>query len=164
MTVPDGYAYLRNRRYTLDACKQRSTQAVDNRRAGDIPGVWVKMSDPRNVAHDKKVKQEKHHQKEKAAVADERERETEAPQSEQAPGELEKSVAVLSKLKEMEFHSRANIETLAGLSLTIEDELKQKEFADAIGEVYSAQDAFQTKVAALIESYGAKCESLKPSA
>ena len=125
------------------------------------------MSDPRNVAHDKKVTQEKQHQKEKAAVADERESETqtaEAPQSEQAPGELEKSVAVLSKLKEMEFHSRANIETLAGLSLTIEDELKQKEFSDGIGEVYSAQDAFQTKVAALIESYGTKCESLKPSA
>ena len=123
------------------------------------------MSDPRNVAHKKKVKQEKQHGK--AAVAAERKPVTEAaeaPQSEQAPGELEKSVAVLSKLKEMEFHSRANIETLAGLSLTIEDELKQKEFSEAIGEVYSAQDAFQTKVAALIESYGAKCESLKPSA
>ena len=125
------------------------------------------MSDPRNVAHDKKVTQEKQHQKEKAAVADDRERETdaaEAPQSEPAPGELEKSVAVLSKLKEMEFHSRANIETLAGLSLTIEDELKQKEFSEGIGGVYSAQDAFQTKVTALIESYGTKCESLKPSA
>ena len=125
----------------------------------------MKMSDPRNVAHDKKVKQEKQH--EKAAVADEREPATEAaeaPPSEQGSGELEKSVVVLSKLKEMEFHSRANIETLAGLSLTIDDELKQKEFSDAIGEVYSAQDAFQTKVAALIESYSAKCESLKPSA
>ena len=126
------------------------------------------MSDPRNVAHDKKVTQEKQHEKEKAAVADERERETEAaaetPQSEQGPGELEKSVAVLSKLKEMEFHSRANIETLAGLTLTIDDELKQKEFSEAIGEVYSAQDAFQTKVAALVESYGAKCETLKPAA
>ena len=125
------------------------------------------MSDPRNVAHDKKVSQQKQHCDEKAAVADQRKSETavaEAPKPEQAPGELEKSVAVLSKLKEMEFHSRANIESLAGLSLTIEDELKQKEFADAIGGVYSAQDAFQTKVAALIESYGTKCESLKPSA
>ena len=128
----------------------------------------MKMSDPRNVAHDKKVTQEKQHQKEKAAVADAgRERETEtaqAPQLDQAPGDFEKSIAVLSKLKEMEFHSRANIETLAGLSLTIEDELKQKEFSDAIGGVYSAQDAFQTKVAALVESYGTKCESLKPTA
>ena len=83
---------------------------------------------------------------------------------EQAPGELEKSAAILSKLKEMEFHSRANIETLAGLTLTIEEELKQKEFSEPIGAVYSAQDGFHTKIAALIESYAAKCESLKPSA
>ena len=125
------------------------------------------MSDPRNVAHNKKVTQQKQHCEEKAAVADQRANKNavaEAPKLEQAPGELEKSVAVLSKLKEMEFHSRANIETLAGLSLEIDDELKQKEFSEAIGGVYSAQDAFQTKVAALVESYGTKCESLKPSA
>ncbi|HEY0369794.1 MAG TPA: hypothetical protein VGC85_09375 [Chthoniobacterales bacterium] len=125
------------------------------------------MSDPRNVAHDKKVTQEKQHQNGKAGAAEERGSESEVPEvaaTDNAPGELEKSVAVLSKLKEMEFHSRANIETLAGLSLTMEDELKQKEFSDSIGEVYSAQDAFQTKIAALVESYGTKCESLKPSA
>jgi hypothetical protein len=125
------------------------------------------MSDPRNVAHDKKVTQEKQHEHGKAAVADDRGSESavaDAPKSEHAPGELEKSVAVLSKLKEMEFHSRANIETLAGLSLTIEDELKQKEFSEAIAEVYSAQDAFQTKVGALIASYEAKCASLTPVA
>ena len=86
----------------------------------------------------------------------------EAPKVEQGPGELEKSVAVLSKLKDMEFHSRANIETLAGLILTMEEELNQREFSDAIGDVYAAQDGFHTKIAALIESYEAKCESLKP--
>ena len=128
------------------------------------------MSDPRNVAHDKKVSQQKQHD-EKSAAADEKEEATkaaeavEAPQAEdQTPGELEKSVAVLSKLKEMEFHSRANIETLAGLMLTIEDELKQKEFSEPIGNLYSAQDQFETQIAALIETYGEKCESLKPSA
>ena len=55
-----------------------------------------------------------------------------------------------------------NIEALAGLILTIEEELK-KEFSDAIGEVYAAQDGFHSKIAALIESYEAKCESLKPA-
>jgi hypothetical protein len=133
------------------------------------------MSDPRNVAHDKKVKQEKEHQepaaeagakpkkKRKTAAANAQEAApVEAPKVEQAPGDLEKSVAVLSKLKDMEFHSRANIETLAGLILTIEEELKQKEFSDPIGELYSAQDGFHTKIATLIESYEAKCESLKP--
>ena len=134
------------------------------------------MSDPRNVAHDKKVKQEKEHQqpaagaeakpKKKRKAATENTPESapaEPPKVEQAPGDLEKSVAVLSKLKDMEFHSRANIETLAGLILTIEEELKQKEFSDPIGEVYAAQDGFQTKITALIESYEAKCESLKPA-
>jgi hypothetical protein len=135
------------------------------------------MSDPRNVAHDKKVKQEKEHQepapgagakprkgKKAAAAGDQNDvPPTAVAKAEQVPGELEKSATVLSKLKEMEFHSRANIETLAGLTLTIEDELKQKEFSEPIGALYSAQDGFQTKIAALIESYEAKCESLKPS-
>ncbi|MGI8821228.1 MAG: hypothetical protein ACR2ID_10235 [Chthoniobacterales bacterium] len=125
------------------------------------------MSDPRNVAHDKKVTQEKKHEHAKAPAAEDNGSQKEAaaaPEAPQAPGEHEKSVAVLSKLKEMEFHSRANIETLAGLSLTIDDELKQKEFSDAIGEVYSAQDGFQSKITSLIERYEAKCEALKPAA
>lgn len=124
------------------------------------------MSDPRNVAHEKKVKHAKgkehgadapHERKVDAAVP------TEVGKEAHEPGELEKSLAVLSKLREMEFHSRANIETLAGLSLTIEDELKQKDFAGPIGELYGAQDGFQTRITALIESYGTKCESLKPT-
>ena len=136
------------------------------------------MSDPRNVAHGKKVAQEKHHEQNKPAAgtnkksrkakepaqADNQPSETAAPEAvKAAPGELEKSLAMLSKLKDMEFHSRANIEALAELSLTIEDELKQKEFAEPIGALYSAQDNFHSKIAALIESYEAKCESLRPS-
>ena len=140
------------------------------------------MSDPRNVAHAKKVQQEKAHHEPASAAGAKRKKARKAAAGdengaaersngvapvvkvEHAPGELEKSVTVLSKLKEMEFHSRANIETLAGLSLTIEDELKQKEFSDPVGALYSAQNAFQTQIAAFIESYEAKCESLKPSA
>ena len=149
-----------------------------------LTGVSVRMSDPRNVAHNKKVKQEKEHHEPVSADAKVKKGRTgktadvagqsdavassAAPAAvakvEQAPGELEKSMAVLSKLKEMEFHSRANIETLAGLTLTIEDELKQKEFSEPIGGLYSAQDGFHTKIAALIASYEVKCESLKPSA
>lgn len=125
------------------------------------------MSDPRNVAHDKKVTQEKHHKHPEAAAKaprGEKEKEPsaeETPGAEQGPSEYEKSVAILSKLKEMEFHSRGNIETLAQLTLTIEDELKQGEFSEPIGALYSAQDAFHSKIEALIETYGAKCEQLK---
>ncbi len=140
------------------------------------------MSDPRNVAHDKRVKQEKaHHETASGTGANPKKKRgkksgdkegaaagTPAPAEvakvEAPPGELEKSQAVLSKLKEMEFHSRANIETLAALTLTIEDELKQKEFSEPVGALYSAQDGFHGKIASLIESYEAKCESLKPPA
>lgn len=125
------------------------------------------MSDPRNVAHDKKVKQEKEHEppiSAKETEPNEKEKTT-APSApaDAALADHEKSVAVLSKLKEMEFHSRANIETLAELILTIEDELKQKEFADPVGALYSAQDQFQTKITATIHDYEAFVESTKPT-
>ena len=90
----------------------------------------------------------------------EAEKPTQPPESTQ----LEKSLAVLSKLKELEFHSRANIEKLAELSLTIEEELKQKAFAEAIGAVYGAQDAFQSKILELIGAYEAECTRLSGSA
>ena len=89
--------------------------------------------------------------------------ETAKPTQPLEPTQLEKSLVVLSKLKELEFHSRANIEKLAELSLTIEEELKQKAFAEGIGTVYAAQDAFQSKIVKLIEEYEAECARLKPA-
>jgi hypothetical protein len=142
------------------------------------------MGDPRNIAHAKKVTQEKHHKakhaqhagtpqpakkaqtdktKEAAAVKSSVAKpEAEKPPQPPDSTQLEKSLSVLSKLKELEFHSRANIEKLAELSLTIEEELKQKAFAEAIGAVYAAQDAFQSKIVKLIEDYEAECAHLKP--
>ena len=142
------------------------------------------MGDPRNVAHAKKVSQEKHHkdkhalkaghapaqraknvqtEKRAAPVAESTAPKVEGPKPNQPvePTQLEKSLVVLSKLKELEFHSRANIEKLAELSLTIEEELKQKPFAEGIGTVYAAQDAFQSKILKLIEDYEAECTRLK---
>jgi len=141
------------------------------------------MGDPRNVAHAKKVTQEKHHKAKhaqrsgapkKAQVEETKSVMTEQsnaakPEAEKPPqpedsAQLERSLAVLSKLKELEFHSRANIENLAELSLTIEEELKQKAFAEGIGAVYAAQDAFQSKILKLIEDYEAECARLRPAA
>src|SRR6266702_8689299 len=142
------------------------------------------MGDPRNVAHAKKVTQEKHHKgdaahahqpakkaqpaKKDQPVAEESSaaKTAEIAKPEQKPdaAKLEKSMAVLANLKELEFHSRANIEKLAELSLTIEDELKQKTFVEAIGAVYSAQETFHSKISALIEAYQAECDRLKPAA
>ena len=141
------------------------------------------MGDPRNVAHAKKVTQEKHHKgdaahshqpgkkaqpaKKDQPVAEEspaaKTAEIAKPEQKPDAAKLEKSLAVLAKLKELEFHSRSNIEKLAELSLTVEDELKQKAFVEAIGAVYSAQEAFHSKVSALIEAYQAECDHLKPT-
>ncbi len=144
------------------------------------------MGDPRNVAHAKKVTQEKHHKAKHAektgAPQPARKAQTEetksaateqsaAPksQAEKPPQpsdstQLEKSLVVLSKLKELEFHSRANLEKLAELSLTIEEELKQKAFAEPIGTVFAAQNAFQSKILELIGDYEAECARLSGSA
>jgi len=148
------------------------------------------MGDPRNVAHAKKVIQEKHHKGEdvakgaahapqpgkkakaqpaKKAQAGTEEspvtKPTEIASPDQKPdvAKLDKSLAVLAKLKELEFHSRGNIEKLAELSLTIEDELKQKAFVESIGDVYSAQEALHSKISALIEAYQVECDRLKPA-
>ena len=122
------------------------------------------MSDPRNVAHDKKVQQEKEHEKPEPAAKETASAPAPAAEAEQeGPSDHEKSVAVLSKLKEMEFHSRANIETLAGLTLTIDDELKQKEFSDPVGALYGAQDQFQTKITELIASYQEHVDAMNPT-
>ena len=138
------------------------------------------MGDPRNVAHAKKVKQEKHHQSAQPAKGAPQPGKkpqpaggtAAAPPAEAPPppaqspdaAKLEKSLAVLAQLKDMEFHSRANIEKLAGVSLTIEDELKQKAFVDAINGVYSAEEKLHSKISELIEAYQAECDHLNPPA
>jgi len=150
-----------------------------------LAAVYRLMGDPRNVAHAKKVVQEKRHKekhapKAPAAKPDKKAQtnrrieaaagespapkpEAEKPSQPPDSAQLEKSLAVLSKLKELEFHSRGNIEKRAELSLTIEDELKQKVFVEQIGALYSAQDAFQSKILKLIEDYEAECARLKPA-
>ena len=148
------------------------------------------MSDPRNVAHAKKVTHEKKHHglpvspedvravqpgkkpaaaKNKSgsvataapedAAPDTRAVATASPAA--TPPALEGSLIVLAKLKELEFHSRANLERLAELTLTVGDELKQTPMVDPLGEVYSAQNALQTKLTALIEVYKAECDRMQ---
>src|SRR5688500_6917498 len=140
------------------------------------------MSDPRNMAHAKKVTREKKHHgagthgapavqpgkkppaaKKQYAPDDSAAAPGQTVSGEsalpagtaatKAPATLQASLTVHAKLKDMDFHSRANLERLAELMLTVEDELKQKEFAGPLGEVFSAQDAFQTKLTALLEAY-----------
>jgi hypothetical protein len=122
------------------------------------------MSDPRNLAHDKKVSHEKKHhgadaQAEKTAPAPAAVVPDETPMPKAAA--LVGSLAVLAKLKDLEFHSRANLERLAELALTVEDELKQAELTGPLSEVYAAQNGVQTKLTTLIEAYKAECDRIQ---
>ena len=146
------------------------------------------MSDPRDVAHDKKVSQEKKHHgvaaapagalaaqpgKKQAAAAKRSDPagaaaatdaadDADAPAAPAehpaavAPAVHEASLAVLSKLKELEFHSRTSVERLAELTLTVGDELKQQAFVAPLDDLYSAQSAVQSKLTSLVEAYKAE--------
>jgi hypothetical protein len=124
------------------------------------------MSDPRNAAHDKKVTQEKkHHGAATAALAPD-DAATAAAVADDTPAPkpdatLEGSLTVLAQLKDLEFHSRAHLERLAALTMTVDDELKQKALTAPLGEVYSAQNAVQTKLTSLIEAYKAECDRMQ---
>ena len=150
------------------------------------------MSDPRNVAHAKKVAQEKKHDRTDVAQDDSPAAQSgkkpagakpkggsagavaepddavpgkgagvSASPTSTPPAELEGSLVVLAQFKELEFYSRANLERLAELTLTVGDELKQKEIVGPLGEVYSAQNAVQTKLTALIDAYKVECDRMQ---
>ena len=124
------------------------------------------MSDPRNAAHDKKVTQEKKHHPVATAVLAPSEDAAAAEVADETsaakPGAiLEGSLTVLAQLKDLEFHSRAHLERLAALTMTVDDELKQKGLNAPLSEVYSAQNAVQTKLTSLIEAYKAECDRLQ---
>ena len=124
------------------------------------------MSDPRNDAHDKKVAHEKKHHSSAAGLEDAPAVSSASAEADAGPmakppsATLEGSRVVLGKLKELEFHSRANLERLAELTLTVEDELKQKAMVGPLGDVYSAQSALQTKLTGLIDAYKAECDRM----
>ena len=141
--------------------------------------------DPRNVAHDKTVAQEKKHKgvaaapgaphdqpgkkekkKRKPAAA-----ENAAPPANEAiavpaapkepPPELEGSLVVLAQLKDLAFHANAHQGRLAEMMLTVEEKLKQKDLAAIVGDVYSAQAALHDKLTELVTQYAAECDRLQ---
>jgi len=61
--------------------------------------------------------------------------------------------AHLSQFKEMEHRAKLRIEKLAELSLKLEDEMKQKEFADRVSELFDIANQFENKMDSLISDY-----------
>ncbi|MFT4548804.1 MAG: methionine synthase II (cobalamin-independent) [Verrucomicrobiales bacterium] len=61
--------------------------------------------------------------------------------------------AYLSQFKEMSHRAQSRIVKLAELSFVIEDNLKQKEYADRVTELFSISTNFEDKLEALIHDY-----------
>ncbi|MEM7699313.1 MAG: hypothetical protein AAF236_13025 [Verrucomicrobiota bacterium] len=59
----------------------------------------------------------------------------------------------ISQFKEMSHRAKLRIERLAELSLVIEDELKQKEYADRVSELFGIATNFEEKIDSLIDDY-----------
>ncbi len=59
----------------------------------------------------------------------------------------------LSQFKEMSHRAKLRIEKLAEISFVIEDELKQKEFADRVSDLFSIATTFEEKIDRLIHDY-----------
>lgn len=66
---------------------------------------------------------------------------------------VEQMTAHISQFKEMSHRARIRIEKLAELSLVIEDELKQKEYADRVSELFTIANSFEEKLESLIGDY-----------
>jgi hypothetical protein len=67
----------------------------------------------------------------------------------------------LSKLKEMEHYSQANIEKLAALWLEVSENKEQKQYEKMVDEVLKCQNQFQTSITTLIEAYEKEPARLK---
>ncbi|MDF1823399.1 MAG: hypothetical protein P1U68_02090 [Verrucomicrobiales bacterium] len=59
----------------------------------------------------------------------------------------------ISQFKEMSHRAKLRIEKLAQLSLVIEDDLKQKEYADRVSELFGIAASFEEKLDSLIHDY-----------
>jgi len=61
--------------------------------------------------------------------------------------------AHLSQFREMSHRAKNRIERLAELSMIIEDEMKQKAFADRVSELFTVSNQFEEKLESLIHDY-----------
>lgn len=59
----------------------------------------------------------------------------------------------LSQFKEMSHRAKLRIEKLAEFSMAIEDELKQKEYADRVSELFGIAANFESNLESLIHDY-----------
>ena len=70
---------------------------------------------------------------------------------------LEQSRKYIQQLKDIEFHTRDYLEKLAAMELTVEDQLKQKENAQEIGEIFSHLSHAKEHLTDFVEKWEMEC-------
>ena len=70
----------------------------------------------------------------------------------------------LSRLKEMEHYSQANIEKLSALWLEVSEHKEQKQYEKMVDEALKRQNQFQESIAHLIEAYASETGRLRAAA
>lgn len=73
--------------------------------------------------------------------------------SEKTDDTIKQMNAHLSQFNEMAHRAKQRVERLAELSLAIEDELKQKAFAERVSELFGISSQFEEKLESLIHDY-----------
>ena len=66
---------------------------------------------------------------------------------------VEQMTSCIKQFKDMNARAEARIEKLAELSMVIEDELKQKEYADRVTELFNMSNQMHDKLESLISDY-----------
>ncbi len=70
----------------------------------------------------------------------------------------------LSRLKEMEHYSQANIQKLSALWLEVSEHKEQKQYEKMVDEALKRQNQFQESIANLIEAYANETGRLRAAA
>ncbi|MFT5470337.1 MAG: hypothetical protein ACI8UO_005465 [Verrucomicrobiales bacterium] len=66
---------------------------------------------------------------------------------------LEQGHAYLSQFKEIAHDAKELIERLAEIQLDLDEHLKQKDFAERVGDLFSTENDFITQVDSLVDDY-----------
>lgn len=64
---------------------------------------------------------------------------------------------VISQMKEMEHYSRSNVNKLSETWLALEEEMKEKTFAERMSDLLARQTAFEETITALISDLEIEC-------
>lgn len=77
---------------------------------------------------------------------------------------IKKSRDIISQLKEMGHYSKTNIEKLSDFWLQLEEELKQKSYAERVSKLITLQSRFHEELENLVSDFEIECNRIENEA